>query len=152
MITLLIQQGKFETARAIAEELIADSDSIYFESVRMQGWIDYIDAEIRRNNTFTEMMVHSIDGEERSTEPNGVVVLMRATPDYPQAAAESGLEGFATVYFVIDTNGKPKNITVHESSDPVFDNVAIAAINDFRYLPIPNEIEHANKFTFELAP
>jgi len=56
-------------------------------------------------------------------------------PDYPPDALARRLEGHVQVKFDVTTSGKVENVSVVESSDPVFDDSAVRAITTWRYLP-----------------
>jgi TonB family protein len=56
-------------------------------------------------------------------------------PDYPPDALTRRLEGHVQLKFDVTTSGKVENISVVESSDPVFEDSAVRAITTWRYLP-----------------
>jgi TonB family protein len=61
------------------------------------------------------------------------IKLERAT--FPTVAASQALEGWVDVEFTVDTEGKPKDITVVDSSSRVFEPNTVKAIEQFRYEP-----------------
>ena len=89
-----------------------------------------------------------------------VIALVRQQPDYPQRAAERGIEGFCTVYFTITALGITRDAYIPEGeeycSNSLFERASIRAIERFKFKPKivdgeAVEIEHANRFVFELA-
>lgn len=89
-----------------------------------------------------------------------VIALVRVNPEYPQRAAERGLEGFCTVFFTITTTGTTRDAYVPEGeeycSNSLFERPSIRAIERFKFKPKTVdgnavEIEHANRFVYELA-
>lgn len=88
-----------------------------------------------------------------------VIALVRVNPQYPQRAAERGIEGFCTVYFTITALGTTRDAYVPEGeancSNSLFERPSIRAIERFKFKPKivdgnAVEIEHANRFIFEL--
>ena len=61
--------------------------------------------------------------------------LVRVEPQYPQQAARRGLEGWVVVRFTIAASGSIKNAVVVQSSDPLFERNALAAVNRWKYQP-----------------
>jgi protein TonB len=61
--------------------------------------------------------------------------LVRVEPQYPPQAARRGLEGWVKVRFTISTAGSIKDAVVVQSSDPVFERAALAAVNKWKYQP-----------------
>jgi TonB family protein len=64
-----------------------------------------------------------------------VIPLVRIAPDYPPETAQQGLEGQVVLEFTITVEGTTKDITVVESSAPIFEQPAIAAVGKWRYSP-----------------
>lgn len=88
-----------------------------------------------------------------------VIALVRVNPEYPQRAAERGIEGFCTVYFTITALGTTRDAYVPEGeancSNTLFQRSSIRAIERFKFKPKvvdgdAVEIEHANRFIYEL--
>jgi protein TonB len=88
-----------------------------------------------------------------------VIALVRVNPEYPQRAAERGIEGFCTVYFTITALGTTRDAYVPEGeescSNSLFQRPSIRAIERFKFKPKvvdgeAVEIEHANRFIYEL--
>ena len=88
-----------------------------------------------------------------------VIALVRVNPEYPQRAAERGIEGFCTVYFTITALGATRDAYVPEGeancSNSLFERASIRAIERFKFKPKivdgnAVEIEHANRFVYEL--
>lgn len=81
----------------------------------------------------------------------------KVAPMYPRLAQHMGIEGYTTVEYCVDREGRTTNIRVVDSRpERVFDEVSIAAAKNFRYKPevvdgVPIERHGVvNKFTFEL--
>jgi TonB family protein len=64
-----------------------------------------------------------------------VIPLVRIAPDYPPEAVQQRLEGHVILEFTITAEGTTKDITVAESSSPIFDEAAIKAVSRWRYSP-----------------
>jgi TonB family protein len=64
-----------------------------------------------------------------------VLPLVRIAPDYPAEAVRQGLEGRVILEFTITAEGTTKDISVVESSSPLFEQPAIAALDRWRYMP-----------------
>jgi TonB family protein len=65
----------------------------------------------------------------------GVQPVVRANPTYPPQAREDGLSGHVQLKFDVTTAGTVENITVVESSDAQFEQHAVQALAEWRYLP-----------------
>lgn len=61
--------------------------------------------------------------------------LKRSEPDYPYAMRRFRLEGRVQIEFVVDTTGKPQNPVISESSNPAFDEPALAALREWTFQP-----------------
>jgi protein TonB len=59
----------------------------------------------------------------------------QSPPRYPSAAKRKGLEGFAQAEFVIDQKGNVQSVEITQSSDPVFDQPTIEAIQKWTFTP-----------------
>jgi periplasmic protein TonB len=82
--------------------------------------------------------------------------IVRVAPQYPARAAQTGLEGWVLVEFVVTTQGTVRDAEVVESSNRIFERPAVDAAYRFRYRPRvidgnPIEVPGVrNLFTFEL--
>lgn len=56
-------------------------------------------------------------------------------PQYPEQAAAEGLEGRVLVKVLVGTDGSVKDVSVEESTDPVFDAAAVKAVLQWRFEP-----------------
>ena len=63
------------------------------------------------------------------------VPLVRIDPQYPPQAQQRRLEGWVHVRFTISGAGTVKNVKVVKSSDLVFENAAIRAVEQWKYQP-----------------
>lgn len=68
-----------------------------------------------------------------------MITLVRVAPEYPQRAAERGIEGFCTVYFTVTALGTTRDAYVPEGeencSNSLFARPSIRAIERFKYKP-----------------
>ena len=64
-----------------------------------------------------------------------VIPLVRIAPDYPPGASAQGLEGHVILEFTITAEGTTQDIRVVESSAPIFEAPAVAAVGRWRYSP-----------------
>lgn len=78
--------------------------------------------------------------EPRSHQPTftGVhdgplVAMVRVQPVYPIRATRLNLDGYVVVQFDVNPDGSVTNVSVVESSHPVFEKAAIGAAKKFRY-------------------
>lgn len=91
---------------------------------------------------------------EQSPEP---VIVARADPQYPIAAAEDEVEGVITLAFNIAYNGRPRNIRVVDADPPgYFEEAAIEAMSRWRFDANQRSYSYEHEFTqtfeFELDP
>ena len=63
------------------------------------------------------------------------VQIVKVAPKYPASAAAEGLEGHVVVEFTITEEGTVEESTVTESTNAVFDEAAVQAVNKFKYKP-----------------
>ncbi|HEX5055636.1 MAG TPA: energy transducer TonB [Gammaproteobacteria bacterium] len=60
----------------------------------------------------------------------------RVVPEYPRDAKDQGIEGYAVVEFLLNSQGRPKDVRVVESMPPdVFSKAAKAAVSHNKYTP-----------------
>lgn len=64
-----------------------------------------------------------------------VAPIVRTPPDYPAAAIERGLEGSVTLQFDVTAQGTVENVSVVDSTEPVFEKAAADALAQWKYLP-----------------
>lgn len=84
-----------------------------------------------------------------------IIPLVAVQPNYPQRAAERGLEGYVVVGFVITRDGTTRDEHIVESTSSLFDSEALKAARKLKYKPriidgVPVEVDHLYKFTFQL--
>jgi TonB family protein len=73
--------------------------------------------------------------QDNAQSNTDVIPLVRIAPDYPTEAAQQGLEGHVVLEFTITAQGTTKDISVVESSAPIFEEPAITAVSRWRYAP-----------------
>ena len=64
-----------------------------------------------------------------------IAPIVRTAPDYPLAAQERGLEGSVTLQYSVTSKGAVENVSVVESTDAVFEEPAVTALTQWKYLP-----------------
>jgi bla regulator protein blaR1 len=75
------------------------------------------------------------ESERVALEEAAYLPIVRVAPVYPQEAAARGLEGHVLVELTVTRNGSVRDVFVVESSDPIFEEAALAAASRFRYRP-----------------
>jgi len=82
--------------------------------------------------------------------------MYKAAPQYPMRALQRRLEGYVIVEFVVTTSGAVRDVTIVESTSPIFEQAAVEAAQKFKYKPRvvdgqPIEVSGVqNKITFKL--
>jgi TonB family protein len=73
--------------------------------------------------------------------PASVLTLVSAAPAvYPPLALERQIQGWVDLEFVVDRDGRPRNLLVREASPPGrFDAAALAAVEQYRYAPFEQD-------------
>jgi TonB family protein len=79
----------------------------------------------------------------------------RADPEYPFALRMSGLRGNVTVEFVVDQNGRTRDVVVVSSLNPAFNESAIAAVQKWKFEPgradgVPVNTKLRQEISFQL--
>ncbi|MFN7921059.1 MAG: M56 family metallopeptidase [Bryobacteraceae bacterium] len=74
--------------------------------------------------------VHKVGGEVTSPQ-----VLYKTEPKYTEAARDAKIEGTTVLYCVITKDGKATDITVTTSLDPGLDENAVAALEQWTFIP-----------------
>jgi TonB family protein len=64
-----------------------------------------------------------------------VAPVVRPAPVYPTEALKRGLEGSVTLRFDVTATGVVENVSVVDSTDSVFEDAALAAVAQWKYLP-----------------
>jgi len=62
-------------------------------------------------------------------------IMHKVSPDYPPAAHRMRLQGTVTVQAIIDRTGRLRNVAVVRSSSPLFNDAALAAVEQWRFRP-----------------
>jgi TonB family protein len=81
------------------------------------------------------VMFGIVDGRAMAQDTSDIVPLVRINPDYPPDALAARVEGSVILEFTVTTTGTIKDAVVVESSSPVFDAAALAALGRWRYQP-----------------
>jgi TonB family protein len=74
-------------------------------------------------------------GPAMAQDDRDVIPLVRIAPDYPTEALQQRLEGHVILEFTITAEGTTKDISVAESSSPIFEEAAVKAVSRWRYSP-----------------
>ncbi len=83
--------------------------------------------------------------------------IVRVAPQYPQRAAENGIEGYVIVEFTVTAEGTTDNVIAVESSHKMFERNAVKAAQKFKFKPRvadgnPISVDGVqNRIIFELA-
>jgi len=77
---------------------------------------------------------------EDSNKPAGLTkepeVIKRVAPEYPQDAAQKGIEGAVDLAFMVSPRGDVSDVTVvHSEPSAIFNRAAIAAVRRWKYQP-----------------
>jgi TonB family protein len=81
-------------------------------------------------------------------KPLPLYVVRRDYPEYPEEAVFRRWEATVVIRYVIDVDGKVKEVTIVEHGrDPMFDEATLKAIREWRFQPLlkdgqPIEVEH----------
>lgn len=62
-------------------------------------------------------------------------VLVKSEPAYTPEAKDAGIEGVVILAIIVGTDGRPRDIRVKKSLDPVLDRNAVAALGGWRFQP-----------------
>lgn len=62
-------------------------------------------------------------------------IIYRVSPAYPAAAHKIRLQGSVTVQAIIDRTGQLRNVAILRSSSPLFNEAALAAVEQWKFLP-----------------
>lgn len=84
------------------------------------------------------------------------VAIHRVGPRYPKSLRRAGIAGYAIVYFVIDTDGIPREVQCVEASNDAFGEAGVAAVQQWRFRPalkngVPVACEGAQRIEFNVA-
>lgn len=91
---------------------------------------------MRRSFVPTACLFLGLAGCSGSLDSIDSQLATRVAPIYPEQARQQGIEGSVLLEFDINEQGEPVNIKVAESEPRgVFDAAAIAAVEQWRYVP-----------------
>jgi len=102
-----------------------------------------------------DVATHPTTQEELKGFDTPPILETMPSPEYPDAARSMGIEGTVMVAVVVGTDGRVEQTRILESSDPVFDQAAIAAMAELRFKPaswegVPVRAEVAVPIQFRL--
>jgi protein TonB len=78
----------------------------------------------------------------------------RPGPDYPDAAADAGIEGFVLLAVVVAPDGVVVDVKVLKAEPPGwgFEEAAVEAVKKWRYKPPGHEVHFQIRVEFTLQP
>ncbi len=80
--------------------------------------------------------IERVSGDDFRARSGKMSVIVRIEPNYPLDALERGLSGHAKLLFSIDTNGRPVEIEIAESTPrKSFGEAGREALKQWRYTP-----------------
>jgi protein TonB len=97
-----------------------------------------------------------IEGTDISVSDGEYLPIVKVAPVYPMRAIQRRVEGYVIVEFVVTASGAVTDVTVVESSAPIFEQAAIEAAQKFKYKPrvvdgVAIEVSGVqNRITFKL--
>ncbi len=62
-------------------------------------------------------------------------VVYQPAPIYPPELARKGMQGTVRVLFIVDKDGKPRDLKVMKSTHPAFNNPALKAVKQWKFEP-----------------
>jgi len=84
--------------------------------------------------TFTGKTVE--DSNKPASFTKEAELIKRVAPDYPDDAAEKGIEGAVDLAFMVSPQGEVSDVTVvHSEPSSIFNRAAIAAVRRWKYQP-----------------
>ena len=123
------RQSKVQREKPVQTQATPRMSKISFDRSSTDK-VEIIAPNMDAKGALTRMSV-SVGGSDRD-----VIPLVRIEPDYPQRAAQRGLEGYVVVRFTITPAGTIKDPSVVESEPKgVFDAAALKAVMRWKYNP-----------------
>jgi TonB family protein len=145
---MLGRRGWYEPARSIVAKMHDDPASIHYQSSTTQSWLNYFDGQMDRQSHLAARL-----SPARAAESDmDYLPTYKVSPYYPAAA--QGIGGSVIVEFTVTERGRTRDVSVISSTDSVFEEAAIWAARQFRYMPrmigeVPTEVEGVrNRITF----
>ncbi|MCC6207828.1 MAG: energy transducer TonB [Gammaproteobacteria bacterium] len=78
----------------------------------------------------------NIGGGAHWIDAGELVALVRMPPEYPAQARMRRIEGFVDVEFIVDQDGRVRDVTVLNASPPgIFDRAAIGSVRYWKFAP-----------------
>jgi len=150
-----------DAAGAITLAVPETAPSVTILTAIQKALVDWRFAPARRNGepVAAEVVVPVLCLAQMPAESSSLVparVISRKAPVYPPALVRFGLEGRVLVQFDIDTSGRVQNPVITESDNPAFEEPAITALRECKFLPatvqgvpISSRMLQSLKFEFE---
>ncbi|HEX5418386.1 MAG TPA: M56 family metallopeptidase, partial [Gammaproteobacteria bacterium] len=131
-VDFISDKGWYMQAKGLAERLRDDQSSGLYQSSIIKKVIRTLDSEIKQSNAISERLLSATTTTREDSE---VLPLIRVPPDYPPAALKEHKEGSVQLKFTIAKDGSTDNISVVSSTDSAFEDAAVKAVAQWRYLP-----------------
>jgi protein TonB len=77
----------------------------------------------------------NINGVSMTVSDGEYLPIVKVAPIYPTRALQRRLEGYVIVEFVVTSTGSVRDVSVVESSSPLFEEAALEAALKFKYKP-----------------
>ena len=74
--------------------------------------------------------VFDVSGLDKPPQP-----LVQVQPEYPEVARKAGLEGRVIVAAVVDENGNVIQVSIHSSTNSIFNEAALEAAKKMKFKP-----------------
>jgi periplasmic protein TonB len=125
----LRRQQKVQREKPVQTQATPRMSKITFDRT-VENKVEMLAPDVNAKGSISRMSV-SVGGSDRD-----VIPLVRIEPEYPQRAAQRGLEGFVVVQFTITPAGTIKDpVVVNAEPKGVFDQAAIKAVMRWKYNP-----------------
>jgi TonB family protein len=132
-VTFLRERGWYQPAKALVEQLHDDASSSLYQSEVARRWLQFLDYEISRESVLADRLLGTEGGA--ADEANDYLPVVKTAPFYPPEAAAQGREGDVVVEFTVTERGRTRDVTVVSSTDSIFEEAALLAASQFRYVP-----------------
>jgi len=131
-LNYFVEMGRFEDALALVERMKEDTSLSSAELQSLDQWARHLSSEI----TGSELMLKPVAGTRRQDgAATEYLPIHKISPVYPAAAASAGLEGNVLVEYTVTKAGRTRDIFVVSSTYGEFEQPALDAVAEFRYLP-----------------
>jgi protein TonB len=139
----LVTAGSLEQAGI----LLAQASAAHADAARIN--------QLRGDLKYQRRLQDAREGRfDRHYAVSELTVTNEVAPSYPKSAAARRLEGWVELEFTVTVSGEVRDAKVTESSAPLFEGSALAAITRWRFTPVledgrPVPVRVAVKFNFK---